>query len=202
MADFKGCEFINKKEELCTKPAEFWLQYPADSETSVCGRHLVEMLQDGEEPCTVSIIPPEPDDPATVPIDQAPESLQKKLTARAELATRVDEKEADFEELKKELKAMDKSLMEMYAIEGVTSLKVPGIGTFTHMTRDNAKILPEKKAEAMAKLKLLYPDLVKETVNGNTFSAFVRQSIKTGQELPADLMALLKVSKSEWIQWR
>lgn len=119
---------------------------------------------------------------------------------------RLDLEETRLEEARKALAAqrdtIEKQIVEKYTMEGMSSSRVAGLGTFSMSTMTRASIKEDQKETAIRLMKTYYPDMVKETVNAQTLSGFIGNSIKNQQELPADLLATLNVFKKQTLSWR
>jgi len=124
------------------------------------------------------------------------------LTERSKVVMRLDEIAEEEKKLRAELQAIDEAVIAGFDADGVTSVRVPELGTFVLSKRVYASILPERRTDAMALFKAHFPDLVQETVNGNTLSAFWRSAADSGQEIPKDLADCIKESVQRIVQWR
>lgn len=119
---------------------------------------------------------------------------------------RLDSEETRLEEARKQeaakRDAVEKQIVEKYNMEGMTSSKVAGLGTFSMSTMTRASIKEDQKEAAIRLMKEHFPDLVKETINSQTLSGFVGNSIKNDQDLPAALLATLNIFKKQTLSWR
>lgn len=129
------------------------------------------------------------------------------LAQRVILAhTKVKQAEQALEDLKEDLKVAKELMLSAFASNGVTSVKYRGFTVYSQDTIYASLISTpgeeEPKAPAFAALKK--NDLgwmVKEGVNNNTLSAWVRElpiDDETGMPmLPAPLAGVIKASKKE-----
>lgn len=129
-------------------------------------------------------------------------NLEEMLTERARFVTRMEAREAENEKDKGEVKALDDAIMAKYDAEGMTSIKIPGLGSFILSERTFASIPPEKKEAAIPAFKRHFPELVQEVINAQTLGAFVREARKNGAELPAEIIECIKESKTRFMTWR
>lgn len=142
---------------------------------------------------------------AEAPKEEAPAisgSLETILKERVALVTAMEVKEQEIEKIKKELAAMDDAVCARFEGEGMTSAKIPGLGSFIMQRRTFASILPDRKADAIPLFEKYFPDLVQKTVNAQTLGAFWREAKKTGTEIPAEIVSCVKESETKFIQWR
>ena len=124
------------------------------------------------------------------------------LTTRAAIVTRMEGREEENKKDKKELDALDEAVLLRFDNDGVTGVKVPGLGNFSGQRRTFANIKGDMKEEGIRAFKEHYPDMVKETINSNTLGAFVREAEKTGQELPESITKCVNVYVKRFITWR
>jgi hypothetical protein len=124
------------------------------------------------------------------------------LREYARLDALAVEQEKQFKATSAKRDVIEAQVIEKYAMEGVSSLKIEGLGSFPMTTMTRASIKADQSEAGIALMKKYYPDLVKETVNAQTLSGFVSNAIKNQQELPADLMEKLNVFKKQYISWR
>ena len=129
-------------------------------------------------------------------------NLSELLTARAKVVVELEATEERAKELKKEVANMDNILYEKFVEEGVSSLKVPGLGSFSTRETEYYSIVGEKKEATIAAFKRDFPDLVYETVNANKLSAFMREAKKEGSELPQDILDGTTSYTKRIISWR
>lgn len=109
--------------------------------------------------------------------------------------------DAEKKRLKSELDAMQEALVSTMALEGVprVSIDVEGVGSLTLFPRTTRYARPldgdaERMHEALREAGM--GDIVKETVNTNTLSAIVRESLDPENDsLPEELMATIDVSE-------
>lgn len=127
-----------------------------------------------------------------------------------ELADRLKELKEKKKCLEDELKALNTELEEteyelaqMMINEELPSFSRAGT-TFYVSTKVYASPLAEKKAELFETLKRLgYGDLIYETINNNTFSAFVREQMaENDEQLPEWLNGLVNVYEKTTIGMR
>lgn len=127
-----------------------------------------------------------------------------------ELADRLKElkekKKALEDELKAlnaELEATEYELAQMMINEELPSFSRAGT-TFYVSTKVYASPLADKKTELFERLKQLgYGDLIYETVNNNTFSAFVKEQMaENDDQLPEWLNGLVSVYEKTSIGMR
>ncbi len=121
-------------------------------------------------------------------------NMEEMLRQRASVKQKYVDADQLKKDTKKELDDFDAAIFARFEAEGVTSVKIAGLANFVMADKVYASILPDKKEQGMAAIKRHYPDLVNETINGNTLSAFVRDAMKNDRELPADISECLKVS--------
>ncbi len=129
-------------------------------------------------------------------------NMREMLVERARLKTLYEEKEEELKDIKKEMNDVDVAAFAKFEAEGITSSKVPGVGNFIMMERINASVPDEMKAVYIERFKKHFPDLVQETINGNTLSAFYRDAKKNSRELPAEIEECLKSSVTRYMQQR
>lgn len=136
------------------------------------------------------------------PEDAPSLSLENILKTRVAMVTAMEVKEQEMEAIKKELATIDEAVCARFEAEGMTSAKIPGLGSFIMQRRTFASILPDRKVEAIALFEANFPDLVQKTVNAQTLGAFWREAKKTGTVLPAAIVSCVKESETKFIQWR
>lgn len=119
---------------------------------------------------------------------------------------RLDEESVRLEEAKKEAnrkrETVEQQIVERYTMEGMTSTKISGLGSFILTTMNAPSIPDDKKDAAIAAFKKYYPDMVKETVHPQTLKGFINNALKEGTEIPPDLLENLKIFKKQYITWR
>lgn len=103
------------------------------------------------------------------------EKMEELCEKVATLKTRVAELEGEAKRLKAEYAVLEEKVCDRFMEEGITSTKVAGLGSFSMQTRRFFSIKKEVADDVVAAFKEHYPDLVKETVNGQTLSAFCRE---------------------------
>lgn len=136
------------------------------------------------------------------PEDAPSSNLETVLKERVALVTAMEVKQQEIDKIKKELAAVDDAICARFEGEGMTSAKIPGLGSFIMQRRTFASILPDRKEDAIAIFKKNYPDLVQETINSQTLGAFWREAKKIGTEIPAEVRSCVKESETKFIQWR
>lgn len=129
-------------------------------------------------------------------------TLEEMLRERARLKALHEEKEAEAAAVKKEMTDVDAAIFARFEAEGIASTKVPGVGNFIMMERMNASVVDERKGDYIERFKRHFPDLVQETINGNTLSAFVRDARKNDRELPPEIEECVKTSVTRYMQQR
>ena len=113
-----------------------------------------------------------------------------------ELAELKDRKKALDDELKavnSRIAEVEEQLANKMVEEEIQSFQRSG-KTFYVTTKVFASAVPERKAELFAWLKEHgFGDMVTETVNANTLSAWVREQLEESETLPEDLEELVNV---------
>lgn len=121
---------------------------------------------------------------------------QEIFTLADELAALKDRKKALDDELKAvnaRIAEIDEILSSRMLEEELQSFNRNG-RTFYVQTKTFASAVPERKAELLAWLKENgYGDMVTETVNANTLSAWVREQLEESESLPEGLEELVNV---------
>lgn len=121
---------------------------------------------------------------------------QEIFTLADELAALKDRKKALDDELKAvnaRIAEIDEILSSRMLEEELQSFNRNG-KTFYVNTKTYASAVPDKKHELFAWLKNHgYGDMVTETVNANTLSAFVREMLSKTDQLPEGLEKLVNV---------
>lgn len=128
-------------------------------------------------------------------------SLETMFRERTELVKKRDDLDFDLKEAKKKLATFDESLDLEYINEGVDSVKVKDLGTLSRSVTIRASIPKERKEELMLKFKEHYPDLVVESVNAQTLSAFVRDAKKSGTEIAGGILEELNIFEQPGFRW-
>lgn len=110
------------------------------------------------------------------------------------LADRIKELNAELDEIKAEHDALEAKLLDEWATEGITSIKLDDrtlyVSCRTYAT------FPQGKDAAVEVLKTGdHADIVQETVNSNTASALVRELTQDGGELPASWVGIIGVGE-------
>lgn len=117
----------------------------------------------------------------------------------AELREEKAEIEARLWEVNRALAKCEEAVLRAMEDTGVTRITVDGLTIYASF-RLAAKIKSER-SEAVAVIKSHWPELVKEDINLNTISAFMRELRGDGgieelrASLPADVLAVLDVSE-------
>lgn len=111
----------------------------------------------------------------------------------AGLKERKKELENTLKEVNARIATVEETLSTMMLEEEVQSFNRNG-KTFYVQTKTFASAVPERKQDLFAWLKDHgYGDMVTETVNHNTLSAFVREMLSETDQLPEDLEELINV---------
>lgn len=111
----------------------------------------------------------------------------------ADLKRRKKELEDKLKEVNAMIAKTDEELSTIMLEEELQSFNRNG-QTFYVNTKTYASAVPDKKHELFAWLKNHgYGDMVTETVNANTLSAFVREMLSETDQLPEDLEELVNV---------
>lgn len=111
----------------------------------------------------------------------------------AELKQRKRELEDELKEVNAKIGRVDQELSNLMLEEELQSFNRNG-QTFYVNTKTYASAVPERKQDLFAWLKNHgYGDMVAETVNANTLSAFVREMLSETDQLPEDLEELVNV---------
>jgi hypothetical protein len=129
-------------------------------------------------------------------------NLEELLRERAALVTEIEEFEKRVEDKKRVLKGLDDGIMAKFDAEGVSSTKIPGLGSFILQTRYYASIPEDRKDVGIAVIKKHYPSLVKESVNSQTLSAWWNEFKKSGETVPQEIVDVIKESMTRFLQWR
>lgn len=108
-------------------------------------------------------------------------NLQEQIRSFHELETERRELESQLKDLKKRQEQLKVHLIEAFADNGIQSINVDGLTVYLHRQIWASASGPE----AMAALKEVgLDDLVKETCNAMTFSAWVREQPTDDQGMP------------------
>lgn|SRR5690606_18351527 len=111
----------------------------------------------------------------------------------ADLKRRKKELEDELKEVNAKIAKTDEELSTIMLEEELQSFNRNG-QTFYVNTKTYASAVPNKKRELFAWLKDHgYGDMVTETVNANTLSAFVREMLSETEQLPEGLEGLVNV---------
>lgn len=139
----------------------------------------------------------------TIPTD--PRSLTTIEDYLREYA-RLDEEATRLEEQAKDAArrrdVVETQIIEKYNMEGMSSSRVAGLGSFVMTTMTRASIKADQKDRAIALFKEYFPDLVQETVNAQTLSGFVNNAAKNQQDMPPELLETLNVFKKQYLSWK
>lgn len=127
------------------------------------------------------------------------EDFVREYAKADEFATRLDEAAKDA---KRKRETIEMQVIEKYTMEGMTSVRIAGMGSFVLTSMTRASIKEDAKAQALALFKEHFPDLVTETVNAQTLSGFVGRSQKDGIDLPEALMNCLNIFKKQYLSWK
>ena len=111
----------------------------------------------------------------------------------AALKQRKRELEDELKEVNAKIGRVDQELSNLMLEEELQSFNRNG-QTFYVNTKTFASAIPDKKQELFAWLKENgYGDMITETVNHNTLSAFVREMLSETDQLPEGLEELVNV---------
>jgi predicted nucleic acid-binding Zn-ribbon protein len=111
----------------------------------------------------------------------------------AELKNRKKELENELKAVNAKIAKTDEELSMKMLEEELQSFNRNG-KTFYVQTKTFAAVVPDRKPELFTWLKNHgYGDMVTETVNANTLSAFVREMLSETDQLPEDLEELVNV---------
>ena len=111
----------------------------------------------------------------------------------ADLKRRKKELEDELKEVNAKIAKTDEELSTIMLEEELQSFNRNG-QTFYVNTKTYASAVPERKQDLFVWLKDHgYGDMVTETVNHNTLSAFVREMLSETDQLPEDLEELVNV---------
>lgn len=124
------------------------------------------------------------------------------MEALSELKIRAETLESELKDKKKELATMEEAILVHFDAEGMTSVKVAGLGNFIAQGQTYFSIKSDKKEGVLEAFKKYAPSLVKETINANSLSAFMREAEKEGQEVPAEIKEGVSSYDKRWISWR
>lgn len=133
--------------------------------------------------------------------DEIPQSLQAALKRYAEKRLFKEDMDERSKELGKELESIEVAIIGLFEAQGVSSVKIPDLGTFTRTEKLYASLKAETKPEGMQKLKEREPSIVVETVNAQTLSAYVREARRTGQDITW-LDPFLNAYQKKDLSWR
>jgi hypothetical protein len=134
-----------------------------------------------------------------VPTGGAVVALSALAREYAVLVARRRDAEAVVKELTAEQVALEKSLLERMGDEGIASLRIETPeGMFTLSPRRElwASCLPGHEEELAIGLRAIgYGDLVRETVNAQRLSAYVREIDAWGGKVPPEIIGAVKISE-------
>ena len=129
-------------------------------------------------------------------------SIEKLLVDHATLQSMVDTKEREFKDAKKELQTLDEAILARFEVEGLTSCKISGLGSFIAGGQEYYSVVKENREEGMDAFRKHFPSMIHETINSSSLSAFMREAKKTGQVLPDEIMKSVTSYEKKWISWR
>lgn len=129
-------------------------------------------------------------------------NAEQKLQEYAFWETLVVELETEMKEAAKQRDTVEVAIMEHFTNEGMTSAKVPGLGTFSKTSSVRASIKADMKEKGLAAFKEFYPDMVQETINAQTLSGFVNNSQKNDIPIEPRVLECLSIFRKEFISWR
>jgi hypothetical protein len=129
-------------------------------------------------------------------------SIEKLLVDHATLQSKVDIKEREFKDAKKELQTLDEAILTRFEEEGLTSCKVSGLGSFIAGGQEYYSLLKENREAGMEAFREHFPTMIQETINSSSLSAFMREAKKTGQDLPEEITKSVTSYEKKWISWR
>lgn len=129
-------------------------------------------------------------------------NLSEMLQERAKLVVRKEEADQKLEDLKKELGTMDEAVFLKMDNEGTSSVKIPGLGSFSSREVEYFSLAKDKKEETMIAIKGYAPELVTETVNGQRLSAFMREAKKNSEDLPKEITSGVSSYVKRSLTWR
>ena len=106
------------------------------------------------------------------------------------LSDEIKEKEDEVEVLKAQRAKLQAAIVEDFAQEGIDSVRMDGRKVY--LRRDlRANVLSEKVEDAAKAFRLAgYGDMVRDSINANTLSAFVREN---EGRLPASIEPFVSV---------
>jgi aryl carrier-like protein len=118
-----------------------------------------------------------------------------RLQEFARLALRKRELEAELREVQDQMARLEAELVEEFVAAGLQHVRVGGLVVYLTQEVYAAPVNGdhERLAEALARLGL--DDLVATRVDHVRLSAWVRELRRQGEEIPAELAELIKVSE-------
>ena len=128
-------------------------------------------------------------------------NLNELLEKRAATVREKESLDEKVDGLKAEIKTLDEAVLARFDAEGMFSTKIPGLGTFSATERVWASIPKDQKEFAIAQFKAHFPDLVVESINAQTLSAFMKDAKANGQELPPEIVQCVKLSPTRGLRW-
>ncbi len=128
-------------------------------------------------------------------------NLNELLEKRAATVREKEGLDEKVDDLKAEIKTLDEAVLAKFDAEGISNAKVPELGTFSMTERVWASIPKEQKERGIELFRKHFPDLVTTSINTNTLSAFMKDAKANGQELPAEIVEIVKLSPTRGIRW-
>jgi hypothetical protein len=117
----------------------------------------------------------------------------------AVLVAKRRDAEATVKELTSEQARMEKSLLERMGDEGIALLRVEtdeGMFTISPRRELRASCIPGHEAELANGLRAIgCGDMVKEAVNANTLSSYIREIDAAGGQIPPEVVGAIKVAE-------
>jgi hypothetical protein len=124
-------------------------------------------------------------------------TLSEEARNYAVLVAQRRDAEATVKKLTTEQAKMERSLLERMGDEGIASLKVEtDTGRFTISPRRElrASCIPGHEADLDSGFRAIgYDDMVKESVNANRLSAYVREIDAAGGEIPPEIAGAIQI---------
>lgn len=110
-----------------------------------------------------------------------------------DLSRRKSSLEDELGEIKKELGALEETLVETFALEGVQNMSLDGATVYLHRqvwaAKNDSDVTTQQICEALTASDL--SGFVAENFNWQTLSAYVRERDDQGEELPEPLARLI-----------
>lgn len=137
------------------------------------------------------------------PVETKPfETMEDFVREYARLDSVATQLEEAMKEANKKRDAVEQQIIERFNMEGMTSTKIAGLGTFSMTTMTRASIKADQKEQAILRFKSHYPDMVQETINAQTLSGFVNNSKKNGIDLPVEIVEVINIFQKQHLSWR